>query len=558
MAHTTFDWRTAFGMAGLILGVILQLLACLCFVFYGSAWALIEVPLIAASFVLILTAPVPPAVRLGLTLWVVVACAIYVASLTYSHIQYKARLRATLASLRTEIILIPKGCREFITIHFSQPDGAVPEYEGGNPVFRIGQDGELRTQAKEPLFVGWADVESAQSKLRELYWVDGSGVRTRIYSSSQVDEKALPKDQVVAFEGGVTAEEGSPLTSSIEWFVGTPVENEKQISDRVQDENFEVPEGFHGWAMVVFDAPDGPEHSGEFQIGSSGFLRTRAHEPKMHTARSQRERQEKRHFYMADAQGDRRPLSESVDRDGFIMDFHEEYGDDCVSRIRFFVWTPAELGTPLGQTISLAHRQAALKLPEASVDEGVRLTPVADGATKVTNTSVNAKETRLTWKGLKTSGPDLLVEVTLHDLRVANRQDEPKRVFVVGVPGAKPLFSGVPVDLHQEDNQYTFYFPDAPPSPELQLAVEGPDPFWISSITALAYPDVSYREYERGVVLVNSSAHPFSFQLREMFPGKSFIYMDGYSKQDPVSDHRSVGGPKLELPPRQTVVLIRK
>ena len=557
MAYTTFNWRLAFGVSGLILGVVFQLLGCLLFVLYGSAWILIEVPLFALSFVLILTAPAPLALRLVLALWVVVAFVCYLANQSFKNIQYKARVRAELASLRTEIILIPKGYREFVTIHFDQPAGARPEYEGENPVFRIGPNGESRTQARERFFRDLDEVHFAQSKRRELYWLDGAGVRTRIYSSSQVDREAMAKDQVVAFEGPLTTDSDSPSTRSIEWFVGTLAEYDKQTHDQVEDESFEVPEGFHGWAMVVFDAPDGAEHSRDFHIGSSGFLRTRAHEPKMHTARMQGQRQEKRHFYMTDGQGDRRPLSNNIDPDGFILEFHEEYGDDCVSRVRFFVWTTAELGSPVGHTINLADRQPALELPEVSVQDGVRLTP-AHGAIEVTNTSADVKETRLTWKGLKTSGPDLLVEVTLHGLRFANGPKETNRVFVVGVPGAKPLFSGIPIDLHETDHSYTFYFPDAPPSPELQLAVEGSEPFWISSITAHAYPHVSYREYERGVVVVNPSPRPFSFQLAELLPGKSYIYLHGYSEQEPVAGNSSVVGPTLELPARHNVVLIRK
>jgi hypothetical protein len=93
---------------------------------------------------------------------------------------------------------------------------------------------------------------------------------------------------------------------------------------------------------------------------------------------------------------------------------------------------------------------------------------------------------------------------------------------------------------------------------DLEIAVEGPEPFRIEKITAHAHPDAMYREYERGLVLANPSTRPYTFDLGKLLPGRAFRRIRGTSLQDPkTNDGNDVGG-KVTLGPKDALFLVGK
>ncbi len=79
---------------------------------------------------------------------------------------------------------------------------------------------------------------------------------------------------------------------------------------------------------------------------------------------------------------------------------------------------------------------------------------------------------------------------------------------------------------------------------KLQFSAEGVEPVWIERIEVFAHPNVMLREFENGVVLVNMSERPYSFDLEKLTHGKRFRRLRGSSHQDPkTNDGSLVTGP---------------
>ncbi len=65
----------------------------------------------------------------------------------------------------------------------------------------------------------------------------------------------------------------------------------------------------------------------------------------------------------------------------------------------------------------------------------------------------------------------------------------------------------------------TFYLRDIKGnSTSLQFEVESGERIWMKDLTIHAYPDVAYRVFENGLVLVNPSLKQYSFDLTKISP----------------------------------------
>jgi hypothetical protein len=89
----------------------------------------------------------------------------------------------------------------------------------------------------------------------------------------------------------------------------------------------------------------------------------------------------------------------------------------------------------------------------------------------------------------------------------------------------------------------------------LEFAFEGREPVWISDVRVHAHPDAIAREFERGAVLANPSDRPYTFDLAELFPGKSFRRIQGSSRQDPKTNDGSSVGARLTVGPKDALFL---
>ncbi|MFC2116428.1 T9SS type A sorting domain-containing protein, partial [Bacteroidota bacterium] len=81
---------------------------------------------------------------------------------------------------------------------------------------------------------------------------------------------------------------------------------------------------------------------------------------------------------------------------------------------------------------------------------------------------------------------------------------------------------------NQSYQEMSFYYRHAgPANGTVEIEFEGYEKVWIKDFTVHNAQDVMAREFENGVVLVNPSADPFLFNIPEMFPNKSFRFIEG-------------------------------
>lgn len=216
------------------------------------------------------------------------------------------------------------------------------------------------------------------------------------------------------------------------------------------------------------------------------------------------------------------------------------------------------LGKPLGPAVRLAERQPDVLAgkgtrPEMFSGTGVRFT-TESGALAVTNQDLGARQTRFRLKGVKTNGANLYVRLIARGMPLRRYPREIGRLVRVAV--AAPERQEFMSWMNERDFASTFYFSGIQtPSVDLEITVEGSEPFWISALTAHAHADAIYREFERGMVLANPSPEPYRFQMAELFRGKSFHRLRGSSRQDTTVNNGASVGSELMLPPKDAIFL---
>lgn len=149
--------------------------------------------------------------------------------------------------------------------------------------------------------------------------------------------------------------------------------------------------------------------------------------------------------------------------------------------------------------------------------------------------------------GLTVSDSDLVVAVELQAEPVSGYPDSIARYVTVTLEG-----SGVPLQtafVNGSQIQAVFYFRDIPPGQyPLRFVAQGRNPIALQRLTAHAAPDVSFREFEHGVVFANPSPQPYAFDLGRLLPGTRLRRLQGSPGQDPVTNDGSLVASRLNIP----------
>ena len=113
--------------------------------------------------------------------------------------------------------------------------------------------------------------------------------------------------------------------------------------------------------------------------------------------------------------------------------------------------------------------------------------------------------------------------------------------------------------VNEADFGAGFYFSElASPTVDLEFAVEGSEPVWISRLAAYAHPDAIYREFEHGVVLANPAPHSYDFDLDKLFPGTAFRRLKGSPRQDPATNNGAAVSGVVTLRPKEGLFLVQE
>jgi hypothetical protein len=178
-------------------------------------------------------------------------------------------------------------------------------------------------------------------------------------------------------------------------------------------------------------------------------------------------------------------------------------------------------------------------------------------------TAINPKvsEIRFRFSDVPCSGPDLFILVTAHGEAMRDYPPEVARLMYVGATlKDKPTRKDARFMtwVGERDFDSGFYFSNIKSRRvDLEFAVEGSEPVWISSIQAFAHPDVIYREFEHGLVAANPSPRPYTLDLDRFFPGQTFRRLEGHPTQDTTCNDGSVAKGKLHLGPKEGLFLTR-
>jgi hypothetical protein len=220
---------------------------------------------------------------------------------------------------------------------------------------------------------------------------------------------------------------------------------------------------------------------------------------------------------------------------------------------------PGYLGMPVGPAVHMARQQpdilGATAWSRLSGGASVRVTREGTGV-KITNSDGKAQETRVVLKGVKTHGPDLVIALAAHGVPMARYPREIGRAVHVGIAGSAKTFMSW---MNEKDFTSTFYFREiAAPAVDLEIVVEGSEPFSITGLSGYAYPDVMYREFERGAVVANPAGHAYMFPMDRMFGARTFRRLRGSATQDAKANNGERVGGSLELQAKDALFLVRE
>jgi len=224
----------------------------------------------------------------------------------------------------------------------------------------------------------------------------------------------------------------------------------------------------------------------------------------------------------------------------------------------------AWLGRPLGPPVRLAARQPDLLGGIGSPPGEKLLARISAPGTRVTLEGHTIRlegkgraPLRAVIKGLPCRGPDLFVVLTARAAPMRGYPREVARLAWLGLAPAGRPPTRFMTWLNGRAFTATFYFPNvAAKSVDLYLEIESGEPVWLVALTAHAYPDVTYREFERGLVVANPSPRPHTFDLGSLLPGRRYRRLRGTRHQDPrTNDGRPVGG-KVVLGAKDALFLV--
>jgi len=157
---------------------------------------------------------------------------------------------------------------------------------------------------------------------------------------------------------------------------------------------------------------------------------------------------------------------------------------------------------------------------------------------------------------VKTNGPDLVIVLTARAVPMEKYPKEIGRAVHLGVAGSDQKFMSW---MNEKDFTSTFYFRGiSKPTVDLELSVEGSEPFSITSLNGYAYPDAMYRAFDRGVVIANPSEHAFTFDMERIAGSQQLRRLRGSATQDPKSNSGERVGRVLALPAKDALFLVKE
>jgi len=104
-----------------------------------------------------------------------------------------------------------------------------------------------------------------------------------------------------------------------------------------------------------------------------------------------------------------------------------------------------------------------------------------------------------------------------------------------------------------------FYFGEVPSGQvNVHFEFESSEPVRLHRLTVHQHPDVTYRKFENGLVLANPAPRERTVDLSEIWPGESFRFIQGSSKQDPERNDGTSVPRELTMRPEEGLFLVRE
>jgi hypothetical protein len=92
---------------------------------------------------------------------------------------------------------------------------------------------------------------------------------------------------------------------------------------------------------------------------------------------------------------------------------------------------------------------------------------------------------------------------------------------------------------------------------DLSFNIEGKQAVTLRSLTAHAHADAICRVFEGGIVLANPSLKPYTFDLKDLSPGRQYRRIKATARQDVENNNGRPVGPTVTLGERDALFLVR-
>lgn len=226
------------------------------------------------------------------------------------------------------------------------------------------------------------------------------------------------------------------------------------------------------------------------------------------------------------------------------------------------------LGKPLGPPVRVAQSSPDLlkgegnlispQLMAAFSGDGVSFRKQGEELLIEPDQAIKRDSFSFKLSGIKTKAPDLTIFCKIRVEPLENYPQGIGRLIKV-----KPSDSAVGEEImtwaNQKPFEASFYFRNCKePVNSLEFEVEGSGRVWLSKITAHAYSDAIFREFEAGLVLANPAFHDYTFDLQNLLPGRKWRRIQGTPLQDPKTNNGAPVEKTVTLGSRDGLFLIRE
>jgi hypothetical protein len=153
---------------------------------------------------------------------------------------------------------------------------------------------------------------------------------------------------------------------------------------------------------------------------------------------------------------------------------------------------------------------------------------------------------------------DIYVKMIARAAPYANQPVEEGRKFTVSVNGS----TETPSMCWLKDSNFTLNYAFrniTTPTVTLNFEIDSSEAMWIHDVEVYGSQDITYREFEHGLVVANPSYAPFTFNnnnsLSTLFPGIQFWRIKGSSNQDPETNNGALVSNPLILQSKDALFL---